>query len=89
MIDVIFIFLLSEISGEMIGILNDLEEMLASDEHFLLSSWLNEAKAKGTNNEERNLMEFNARSQLTLWGLNSTSVVFDYACKAWSGLIAE
>ncbi|RNA17679.1 alpha-N-acetylglucosaminidase isoform X2 [Brachionus plicatilis] len=73
----------------MIEILDDMEELLASDDHYLLSSWLKKAKSKGSNRDERILYEFNARSQLTLWGLNSTSEVFDYACKAWSGLIAD
>lgn len=79
----------SEIAANMIEILDDMEELLASDDHYLLSSWLKKAKSKGSNRDERILYEFNARSQLTLWGLNSTSEVFDYACKAWSGLIAE
>ncbi|CAF1010067.1 unnamed protein product, partial [Brachionus calyciflorus] len=79
----------SQISSEMTSILDDMEELLASDEHYLLAKWLNEAKSKGLNSDERNLYEFNARSQLTLWGLNSTNEVFDYACKAWSGLVAD
>ena len=79
----------SELSGELIEILDDMEELLASDEHYLLSTWLNRAKAKGSNKYERDLYEFNARSQITLWGSNKTSIVFDYAAKAWSGLISE
>lgn len=73
----------------MLELLDDMEELLASDDHYLLSNWLNRAKLKGNNRDERTLYEFNARSQLTLWGLNSTNEVFDYACKAWSGLIVE
>lgn len=79
----------SEISVEMISLLDDLEELLASDKHFLLGTWLETAKLKATNANERSLYEFNARSQVTLWGTNTTSEVFDYACKAWSGLVAD
>lgn len=59
----------------MIELLNDMEELFASDDHFLLANWLKDAKLKGNNLEERKLYEFNARSQITLWGLNSTSIV--------------
>ncbi len=37
----------------------------------------------------KEMYEWNARTQVTLWGENSTQVLFDYACKAWSGLVEE
>jgi alpha-N-acetylglucosaminidase len=66
-----------------------MEEILASDSHFLLGNWINDAKNKGTNRAELDLYEFNARLQVTLWGTNETQSLFDYACKAWSGLLIE
>ncbi|CAF1022348.1 unnamed protein product [Brachionus calyciflorus] len=78
-----------EVSSKMIEILEDMEKLLGSDEHYLLGKWLNMAKLKGHDLNEKNLYEFNARSQITLWGTNKTSMVFDYAAKAWSGLIED
>ena len=79
----------NERGAELIDILNDMDRLLATDEHFLLSKWLRSAKSFGINEDERDLYEWNARTQITLWGANSTASVFDYACKAWSGLIAD
>lgn len=79
----------SQKGAELIDILVDMERLLATDDHFLLSTWLRGAKSQGTNQAERDLYEWNARTQITLWGANSTSIVFDYACKAWSGLVAD
>ena len=45
-----------------------MEEVLASDTHFLLGLWLEAAKARATSDEERKLYEYNARNQITLWG---------------------
>ena len=69
------IYKFNEISGKMLSILNDLEELLASDPHFLLGKWLSAARKKATNFDERNQYEWNARMQLTLWGTNTTSLV--------------
>lgn len=83
------LYAFNEKAAELIDILNDMETLLATDDHFLLSNWIAGAKSHATNYDERVLYEWNARTQLTLWGSNNTGVVFDYACKAWSGLIAD
>ena len=51
-----------------LDLLDGLESLLGTDEHFLLGSWLENAKSMATNEAERHLYEFNARIQLTLWG---------------------
>ena len=53
-----------------------MDELLGSDWRFLLGNWLEDAKNKASNNQERELYEKNARIQITLWGENSTNVVF-------------
>lgn len=52
-------------------LLLDLNEVLATDEHFLLGRWLESAKALATDDNERKLYEYNARNQITLWGPNA------------------
>lgn len=59
----------------MLGILEDIDELLASDEHFLLSNWLDTAKAKAQTLEEREIYEWNARCQITLWSYHFNSHV--------------
>lgn len=48
----------------------DLDLILASDPHFLLGRWLEDAKAWARSADEKILYEYNARNQITLWGPN-------------------
>lgn len=70
----------------LLSLLNDLDMLLASDSHFLLGTWIQAARANGVTDQEKDLMEFNARNQITLWGPNGE--IRDYAAKQWSGLIS-
>lgn len=65
----------------------DIDDLLATDDNFLLGKWLEDAKAVGANEYERMLYEFNARNQVTLWGPEGN--ILDYAAKQWSGLIRD
>lgn len=73
----------------LIDLLDDMERLLASDSRFLLGNWIRDAKQKGTDFEEVGLLEWNARAQVTLWGKYTIQRIFDYACKAWSGLVED
>lgn len=69
----------------MTDMFNDLDTLLASDPHFLLGTWLRDARSWGTTEEESDLYEYNARNQITLWGPKGE--IRDYAAKQWSGLV--
>ena len=43
----------SERSEYLLGLLEDMELLLASDSRFLMGNWINDAKLKATNFEER------------------------------------
>ena len=80
------------IGAEIMELLADLDRILASDEGFLLGSWLEDAKrAAGGDPEAQALYEWNARSQVTLYlrdvGTPDYSGTMDYAAKHWSGLV--
>jgi alpha-N-acetylglucosaminidase len=66
-------------------LLRDLDRLLATRQEFLLGQCLEDAKRWGSNDEERDIFEWNARRVLTLWG---TTQINDYARKEWSGLIS-
>jgi len=55
-------------SQELLDLLLDVDTLLATDEHFLLGVWLENAKNMSTSDRERRLYEYNARNQITLWG---------------------
>lgn len=70
-----------------LNLLIDLDRILRTSNRFLLGTWLASAKRLGTNKVEREIYEFNARNQITLWGPNGQIV--DYANKQWSGVVAD
>lgn len=78
--------MLNQSSVLLLSLLNDLETILGSDSHFLLGSWIQAARDNGVSAQEKDLMEFNVRNQLTLWGPRGE--IRDYAAKQWSGLIS-
>ncbi|XP_067002002.2 alpha-N-acetylglucosaminidase isoform X3 [Anabrus simplex] len=74
-------------ASKYLSLLEDLELLLASNKDFLLGTWLNSAKAKGTTPLEKELYEYNARNQITLWGPRGE--IRDYAVKQWSGVVSH
>ena len=62
------VYTLRRYSQKLLGLLLDVDKLLATDEHFLLGVWLENAKNMSTSDEERRLYEYNARNQITLWG---------------------
>ncbi|KAK2111862.1 hypothetical protein P7K49_011608 [Saguinus oedipus] len=64
-----------------------LDEVLASDSHFLLGSWLEQARAVAVSEAEADFYEQNSRYQLTLWGPEGN--ILDYANKQLAGLVAH
>lgn len=72
-------------SADFLELMLDLDELLATREEFLLGNCLEDAKRWGKTNNEKAILEWNARRILTLWG---TTRLNDYARKEWSGLIS-
>ncbi len=70
-----------------LGLLSDIDSLLATREEFLLGRWLEDAKRWGDTPAEKAQLEWNARRVLTLWG--ETPVIDDYAHKEWSGMISD
>ncbi|XP_075223790.1 N-acetyl-alpha-glucosaminidase [Lycorma delicatula] len=68
-----------------LSLLKSMEELLSSNEGFLLKPWIESAKSIATTTSESELYEKNARNQVTMWGPNGE--IKDYANKQWAGLI--
>ena len=60
--------------------------MLATRRELLLGRWLRDARRWATSDAERVLYEWNARTQITLWGPQD-SMLHEYAAKQWAGLM--
>lgn len=79
-----------DIAERQIGILDDLDELLACRSELCLDRWLYDAHNLATNENERRWFDLNARAQVTLWGdIDGDDVLFDYAWKEWHGLISD
>ena len=55
-------------SSALLQLLQNMEQVLATNDQFLLGRWLESAKALGKQESDKKLFEFNARNQITLWG---------------------
>ena len=71
----------------------DLDEMLSYDENFKLERWTSLARniadeIGGTTTNDRNWLEWNARTQVTVWSKGDTDL-HDYSNRCWAGLIKD
>ena len=71
----------------------DLDEMLSYDENFKLERWTSLARniadeVEGTTENDRNWLEWNARTQVTVWSKGDTDL-HDYSNRCWAGLIKD
>lgn len=81
---------LNVLSTVMLFIIDDLDALLYSNTNFLFGHWLADARQSAPDNTPEDvldLIEFNARNQITRWGPNGN--IEDYAAKEWAGLISS
>ena len=68
------------------------DSLLATRTEFRVGSWIAKARNLGTTPEEKDLYEWNARTQITTWGNRycaDTGGLRDYAHKEWNGLLRD
>lgn len=70
------------------GLIADMDKLLATQKDFMLGPWIADARAWGTNAAEKALFEKNARNLITLWG-GADSPLHEYSCRQWSGLLND
>ena len=68
-----------------LSLLESLDEILATQEEFLLGGWLGKAADTAAGGHERLIFEWNARNLVTLWGPRGN--ILDYSARQWSGLV--
>lgn len=71
---------------QLLDLIADMDELLATRHELLLGPWLADAKRWATNDTERRVYEWNARNQLTLWGARDSGL-HGYAQKQWAGMM--
>ena len=77
------------VGSEMIDILRNLDALLYTNDNYLLSTWIADAKQWSNGNASYEAyLEYQARNQITLWG-PTAGLIDDYAGKQWAGLVGE
>lgn len=76
---------LVEAGANLLEYIKDFDRLLGTNEHFLLGKWLAGARSWGGNKEEKALIEWGAKRQITDWG----GRIGSYAIKEWSGYFTD
>lgn len=71
--------------SQAIGLLLNVDKLLASHPLYRLEAWVNLARNSGTTLAEKDAYEANAKRLITTWG----GFQEDYAARFWSGLIKD
>lgn len=75
-------------SSRFLEMLHEVDILLRTRVEFNFDRWLTDARSWGDNEEEKNLLEKDATSLVTIWGgENDYPLIFDYSWREWTGLI--
>ena len=66
-------------SGRFLGMLADMDTLLRTRSEYSFDRWLTEARSWGETEEEKNQMERDATSLVTIWGADGDPRIFDYS----------
>lgn len=75
-------------SKKFTDLLKNQDRLLNSKKDFMLGPWLEAAKSRATNTKEKDLFEYNARSQITTWSFQDSNL-HDYAHREWGGILYD
>lgn len=79
-------------STEFLNLLMMQDRLLNTSPEWMLGTWLEAAKACGHTESEKALYEWNARTQITVWGprIPADKIgLHEYANKEWAGLLKD
>jgi alpha-N-acetylglucosaminidase len=75
-------------STRFLDLMDDFDRLLNTRSTFMLGKWISEARSWGKTAEEKDLYEWNARTQITVWGpRHPDALLFDYSNRQWAGLV--
>jgi alpha-N-acetylglucosaminidase len=64
------------------------DQLLATHEDWLLGGWLDRAKRWASSPDERRILEWNARSIITIW-TSKGCALSAYANRDWQGMVGD
>lgn len=79
-----------KLSNQFLELLLAQETLLNTRPEFMLGTWVNQARKLGKIDEEKDLYEWNARTQITVWGNRTSAYMLNnYAYKEWAGILKD
>jgi alpha-N-acetylglucosaminidase len=79
---------LSRAAEQFLGLLADVDRLLATRDEYNFHLWVNRARAWGATSELADYYEWNASMLVTIWGPSEAPLIFDYSWREWAGLIS-
>ena len=81
---------LASLSARFLDLLMAQDRLLETRPEFMLGTWTGQARKIGAVAAEKDLYEWNARTQITVWGNRSSAgMLHNYAYKEWSGVLRD
>lgn len=80
------------LSSEFLDLILLQDSLLATTADFRLGRWTEMARARGTSPEESDRMEWNARTQISVWGPREAADggrLHDYSHREWQGILRD
>lgn len=78
------------LSQQFLDLLLAQDRLLNTRSEFMLGKWVNQARKIGNTDAEKDLYEWNARTQITVWGNRASSgMLHNYAYKEWAGILKD
>lgn len=74
-------------TSRFLELLQHTDRLLNTRREYSFYRWVSSARSWGTNGQESDLYEFNAKSLVSIWGADGDPVIFDYSWREWAGLI--
>jgi len=80
-----------KLKDEFLNLILVQDSLLSTRPEFMVGKWINQAKKIGKTTAEKELYEWNARTQITVWGsrISAETGLNDYAYKEWSGILKD
>ncbi|TWP45596.1 alpha-N-acetylglucosaminidase [Lentzea tibetensis] len=74
-------------TDEYLAYMTRTDELLGTQRDWLLGTWLTSARAWGSTDAEKAVLERDARGIITIWSERACGVLRDYANRDWEGMI--
>ncbi|KAH3765775.1 lysosomal alpha-N-acetyl glucosaminidase [Pelomyxa schiedti] len=74
-------------ASQITKLITDMDQLVSTRPMYLVGKWISDAMSWATDDSTSLLYQYNARLQITMWGLPESDLN-DYAYKLWGGLVS-